>query len=337
MAGMYVEAELTIEQEKKRTKKLANQKNAVHAFQKATTVNYEVDVDNPSDEQTAAARLIQRKFRQDQQKEVVTMSWHYSLLQFHKAYPTIPLAELWLARADIVENAMMSENYGLVNGYGDTLIQYSYVMLYSCVFPMAAFLACLVNVIYIRFSVDVNLRVVQRAKPQAAKNIGSWGSIVSFLTYAAIVSNIGILHYTFGGTFSEFISSNSTLTNMTAATDGDLGETNMAEWFDVTFDTAESSLWALIVLEHISIMAKILLELVIPDEPRWVGIADRNRRKLAKLLVIKEQRVIDALCESNGDTIGKTSARVKAMKRFTKAIRRTLKKKSRNAESREML
>merc|ERR1712185_156889 len=109
--------------------------------------------------------------------------------------------DVWEARADIEKNAMMTEWFGLLNGYGDTLIMYGFVLQFSCVFPLAALLALVSNLLYIRFSIDINLRVVQRAVPETASDIGSWESIASALTYLAILSNIALFQFTFGGTF----------------------------------------------------------------------------------------------------------------------------------------
>ena len=289
MLEMYEEAELTIEEEQR-------SKDKLRSYWKKQNIGQEYDwtVESASPAMHEAAILIQRKFRQDQQKRGLSLTWHSSLVRFHRRYPKIPLTELWAARIEIIENAMMAPWDGLVNGYADTMIQYSYVMLYSTVFPMASFLACCVNVLYIRFSVDINLRVVQRGKPQAAKNIGSWEDIVSVLTFVAIVSNIGILHFTFGGTFSSMDLNNMTLANTTGASGNGLEQIYaFTEWYDIEFDTASKSLWALIILEHISIMAKIFLEHCMSNEPHWVREAIRNRRKLAKLQVMKEETAID--------------------------------------------
>jgi hypothetical protein len=318
MGVMFKEAELTIRMEKNKKRmeeQLRNNTESKHV----SFFKYFIDIEDPTPKQVQAARVIQRRFRRNKEIEVVQMSWHYSLLSFHKTYPTIPLPELWSARAEIVENAMMSNYYGLVNGYGDTMIQYSYVMMYSCVFPMAAFLSCIVNVLYIRFSVDINLRVVQRAQPAAAKNIGSWSDIINFLSYTAVLSNIGILHFTFGGKFSA-AGWGTNFTNVTGGgSESGGGETGVSaalfghetseltEWFDVEFNTASKSLWALILLEHLSILAKLLIEKVIDEEPRWVREAIRNRRKLAKLHVIKEESAIDKLLEERALSLIKST------------------------------
>jgi hypothetical protein len=81
----------------------------------------------------------------------------------------------------------------------------------------------------------------------------------------------------------------------------------LTEWFDVEFNTAEKSLWALILLEHLSILAKLLIEKLIDEEPRWVREAIRNRRKLAKLHVIKEESAIDKLLEERALSLIKST------------------------------
>jgi hypothetical protein len=275
MLDMYEEAELTIEEEKQK-------KNKLRGYSDKQNIGEEYDwtVETASAVMHKAATVIQRKFRQEQQKKGLSLTWHSSLVRFHRRYPKIPLTELWAARIEIIENAMMAPWNGLVNGYADAMIQYSYVMLYSTVFPMAAFLAFCVNVLYIRFSVDINLRVVQRGQPQAARNIG-------------------ILHFTFGGTFSSMnlnAIKNLTMANNTGASGNSMEQSYpFTEWYDIEFDTASKSLWALIFLEHMSIIAKIFLENCMSNEPHWVRDAIRNRRKLAKLNLMKEENAIDDL------------------------------------------
>ena len=170
--------------------------------------------------------------------------------------------------------------------------------------------------------------MVQRARPKTVSGIGSWESIASALTYLAVVTNVALFQFTFGGTFSsadiwEQVSSRDGMMPGTNASNITLGsfETGalsppapgtgseastydqVTEWFDLAFTTHFSRLWALIVLEHICVLAKILLGYLVSNEPRWVTESVRNMKRLERLQAEREEAIFES-------TISKVSSEV---------------------------
>ena len=275
-----------------------------------------------SQELQNAAVLIQRTFRASRVQHALHLDWAESVKMFQSHYPDVPIMEVWEARAEIEKNAMMTPYFGLLDGYGDTLIMYGFVLQFSCVFPPAAVVALLSNIIYIRFSIDINLRVVQRAVPETARDIGSWEAIASLLTYLAIFSNVALFQFSFGGTFStsghpfqDSVVQNTThlSTNISNSSFFD-GSSNsggpeieseastysqVTEWFDLAFTTPTLRLWALIVLEHMCVVAKILLETFVSNEPQWVKDAVRNHGRASRHQIQSEQAAIERLLQTS--------------------------------------
>jgi hypothetical protein len=67
--------------------------------------------------------------------------------------------------------------------------QLSLVILFSALFPLAPLLAFLNNVFEIRSDAYKYLFLYKRANPERAQNLGSWFSIIKFLSIVSITTN----------------------------------------------------------------------------------------------------------------------------------------------------
>jgi hypothetical protein len=152
------------------------------------------------------------------------------------------------ARLEVAENDIMDSWGGTVNEYSELMIQYAFVVLFTPAFPIAPVVAFICNINGIRGEMTVNTSVIQRAPPLSARDIGSWQTIQEALAMGSIISNVAILWFTM---------------------DGDLGY-----YYNQLFPTKNQSLWALIILEHILLLVKILCSVLIDDVPGWVKEAE---------------------------------------------------------------
>eukprot|EP00944_MAST-04C_sp_MAST-4C-sp1_P005805 g5805.t1 len=156
--------------------------------------------------------------------------------------------EVMEARLEVAENDIMDAWGGTVNEYSELMIQYAFVVLFTPAFPIAPVVAFICNINGIRGEMTVNTSVIQRAPPLSARDIGSWQTIQEALAMGSIISNVAILWFTM---------------------DGDLGY-----YYNQLFPTKNQSLWALIILEHILLLVKILCSVLIDDVPGWVKEAE---------------------------------------------------------------
>ena len=156
--------------------------------------------------------------------------------------------EVMEARLEVAENDIMDSWGGTVNEYSELMIQYAFVVLFTPAFPIAPVVAFICNINGIRGEMTVNTSVIQRAPPLSARDIGSWQTIQEALAMGSIISNVAILWFTM---------------------DGDLGY-----HYNQLFPTKNQSLWALIILEHILLLVKIVCSVLIDDVPGWVKEAE---------------------------------------------------------------
>ncbi|KAF6777476.1 hypothetical protein AHF37_02904 [Paragonimus kellicotti] len=76
----------------------------------------------------------------------------------------------------------------------EMFIQFGYVSMFSCVFPAAGVLALLNNLIEIRGDAFKLTASFQRPFIQSANDIGIWQLAMSFMGYAAVIVNVGLLN-----------------------------------------------------------------------------------------------------------------------------------------------
>lgn len=100
------------------------------------------------------------------------------------------------------ENARAIKEYGLntfentVEDYGELVIQYGYIALFSSVFPMTSFVFLLCNMIEGRTDAFKYLFLSNRAPADIASSIGRWKSMIKFTMISGVLLNSILLTVT---------------------------------------------------------------------------------------------------------------------------------------------
>eukprot|EP00741_Cyanophora_paradoxa_P012357 tig00020610_g11940.t1 len=144
----------------------------------------------------------------------------------------------------------------LFDEYREMVLQFGYVVLFAAGFPLAAFLAWLNNVIEIRTDAMKLLGVQQRPRVTAARDIGSWLTMLRLLTNVSIITNVLLICFV-STTIDEFFSS--------------LGTRYSRFW----------KLFLIVTVEHTIFALKFFLEQVVQPVPRRL----REETALQEILV----------------------------------------------------
>jgi len=123
---------------------------------------------------------------------------------------------------------------GTFNDYDELIIQFGFVVLFVVVFPAAPILALLNNVIEFRLDATKLMSFTRRPHPKGTFDMGTWYSILNLLSWAMVVSNTALIIFS---------------SSQAQKIENDL------RW--VTF----------VIVEHILIGIKLLIEFFVPDVP----------------------------------------------------------------------
>lgn len=152
----------------------------------------------------------------------------------------LPWAEQVKLEAD------MDTYLGTFDDYLELFLQFGYVSLFSCVFPLAAVLAVLNNVTEIYSDALKMCQVFKRPFSQPAANIGVWQLAFETMSVISVVTNCALL--------------------------------GMSPQVKSLFQESDTNLILLVLaVEHILLAFKFILMFVIPDVPKDI------RTQLAKL------------------------------------------------------
>ncbi|KAJ5077262.1 ngep-related [Anaeramoeba ignava] len=132
-----------------------------------------------------------------------------------------------------------------IDDYSEMMIQFGYISLFSISFPAASILALLNNIIEIRTD-SFKLKNMKRPEPRPANGIGSWIIILEILSFLIILSNIALVA---------------------------VSSTEQLDYYFSDGISDTERLWFLIAVEHILIVLKLLLRVVIPDTSQAVDDA----------------------------------------------------------------
>lgn len=83
-----------------------------------------------------------------------------------------------------------------IKSYADLGIQYAFSMLFVAALPVASLFSLASNHFKIKFIVWKVLELYQRPVPAGAQDIGTWQSIFSIVTGAAVITNAGLICFT---------------------------------------------------------------------------------------------------------------------------------------------
>merc|ERR1712168_715164 len=89
---------------------------------------------------------------------------------------------------------------GLFHEYLEMVIQFGFITIFVCAFPLAPLLALINNILEIRLDAKKLLIRYRRPIPQNVKDIGIWFDIMRTFNYIAVITNAFIIALT-----SDFI------------------------------------------------------------------------------------------------------------------------------------
>lgn len=146
--------------------------------------------------------------------------------------------------------------------------QFGYVILFGQIFPLGAFFSYFSNEIQIYTQVD-NLKYMRRPKPEVAEDIGSWLPALEVLSNVNVVTNTMLLYYTHKS--YRLILTEEYADGIDDRTEKSIDIQNpglaMAEF-----------LMALIIVEHLQIGIKALVNFLLGNTPEMVthGLMERK-------------------------------------------------------------
>ena len=161
--------------------------------------------------------------------------------------------------------AMKKEKQLLVGYYNEAMIQLGFIVFFAPVFPLAPLFSFLTNLLEIFIKMNALSEVSRRFVAEGANGIGSWINIMEFMSFISIPINIAIIYFAADGPGTE-----STIVKK-------LAEEN---WSDKTI------VLAIVGLEHIVLIMKAFLSVVIPDVPETVISAEFKREKTNELAAL---------------------------------------------------
>jgi len=115
-------------------------------------------------------------------------------------------------------------------------IELGYVVLFAVAFPLAPFMAAVSEYVQIRTDGWKLCRAFRRCQPVGAQDIGIWATIFQLTTYAAVISNAGIVMFT-------------------------------GDWFSFATTT---KIWCFILFQYVLCALMVGLDVSIPDIPEDV-------------------------------------------------------------------
>lgn len=131
---------------------------------------------------------------------------------------------------------------GLFAEYIELLVQFGYLSLFSCVFPLTAVLLLINNLTEIRSDAYKICKLFRKPFSPPVANMGVWQIAFEVLSFVSVVSNCWLL------TLSPQLQG--------LPEEGSMSHTNL--------------LLMAVSVEHLLILVKVILAVMIPDEPDWI-------------------------------------------------------------------
>ncbi|KAK3565135.1 hypothetical protein QTP86_034392 [Hemibagrus guttatus] len=160
---------------------------------------------------------------------------------------------------------------GLFLEYIELLVQFGYLSLFSCVYPLTAVLLLINNITEIRGDAYKICRLFRKPFSPPECGIGVWQTAFEVLSFLSVMSNCWLL----------FLAPRIKVFTQ----DAGLSPSLVLVFF--------------ILVEHILIIMKMILAFIIPDEPDWVRIK-MQQIEYCTMLALKEQV---KLCSKEAATV----------------------------------
>uniref|UniRef100_A0A3Q0RB70 Anoctamin n=1 Tax=Amphilophus citrinellus TaxID=61819 RepID=A0A3Q0RB70_AMPCI len=150
---------------------------------------------------------------------------------------------------------------GLFAEYIELLVQFGYLSLFSCVYPLTAVLLLINNVTEIRSDAYKICNLFRKTFSPPVANMGVWQTAFEILSFVSVVSNCWLL--LLSPRLQEL------------CREGGLSSTNV--------------LLLAVLVEHVLILVKFIMAALIPDEPDWVK-KKREHIEYTSMQALKEQQ-----------------------------------------------
>lgn len=145
------------------------------------------------------------------------------------------------AMSEAEEQSKMPPYESTFDDYNEMIIQWGYVTLFAAAFPLGPLFALLNNTVEMRSDAYKMLVATQRPAYQGAEDIGTWYGILNAMVTISVLTNIANIAFT-------------------------SRQLEYMGWAETDLE----KLMVVFALEHIILMAKFLLEALIPDIPEDV-------------------------------------------------------------------
>lgn len=151
---------------------------------------------------------------------------------------------------------------GMFSEYIELLVQFGYLSLFSCVYPLTAVLLLLNNMTEIRGDAYKICRLFRKPFCAPVANIGVWQTAFEVLSFVSVMSNCWLL--LLSPRIQEF------------CMEGGVSSRNM--------------MVMAILVEHILILIKMVLAFMIPDEPDWIRVK-KEQIEFNSMQALRQQKL----------------------------------------------
>ncbi|XP_039988884.1 anoctamin-10 isoform X1 [Xiphias gladius] len=151
---------------------------------------------------------------------------------------------------------------GLFAEYIELLVQFGYLSLFSCVYPLTAVLLLINNLTEIRSDAYKICKLFRKPFSPPVANMGVWQTAFEVLSFVSVVSNCWLL----------------------------LLSPQLQELCQEGGMSSKNILLLAVLVEHVLILAKVILSLLIPDEPDWIR-KKREHIEYTSMQVLKQQKL----------------------------------------------
>uniref|UniRef100_A0A0N5A370 Anoctamin n=1 Tax=Parastrongyloides trichosuri TaxID=131310 RepID=A0A0N5A370_PARTI len=161
--------------------------------------------------------------------------------------PRLPIPEFKLQQEkySITESeiqSLMSAYERPLDDYLEMFIQFGYVLFFSPAFSLAAFCALINNFFEIRVDAFKLCNTVQRPFGRNVKSIGAWQKLMEVMGVAGVIVNCALI-----------------------------GQSCLMQRIFPDL-SAVGQILVVVIMEHIFLGARLLMDLLIPDTPNWVRL-----------------------------------------------------------------
>lgn len=151
---------------------------------------------------------------------------------------------------------------GLFAEYIELLVQFGYLSLFSCVYPLAAVLLLINNLTEIRSDAYKICQLFRKPFSTPVANMGVWQIAFEVLSFVSVMSNCWLL----------------------------LLSPQLQNFFQERKLSPTNALLLSVLVEHVLILVKLILRILIPDEPAWIS-KKREHIEFMSMQALKQQKL----------------------------------------------